>query len=179
MANNIELIPASELPVAEGAEIDVLCIENGELKRKEFDSGVKSVNGIEPDDSGNVEVNGVKSVNGIEPDDNGNVKVSDFYFLGVSQVDENHLYYGYIRPDLVDAILNALSKKTAMPNVNINYWSHYTAVGVYYDINCNLDSFDKNKDYATIGWFTNEGNFIREKIFATQEAYDEYEASQS
>lgn len=35
MANNIELIAASELPVAEGTEVDVLCIENGELKRKE------------------------------------------------------------------------------------------------------------------------------------------------
>ena len=33
--NNIELIPASELPVAEGTEVDVLCVENGELKRKE------------------------------------------------------------------------------------------------------------------------------------------------
>lgn len=183
MANNIELIPASELPVAEGTEVDVLCVENGELKRKEGASlggGVKTVNGIEPDETGNIEVDsGVKSVNGIEPDENGNVEVSDFYFLGISEVDESHLYYGYIRPDLVDAILDALSKKTAMPNVNINYWSHYTAVGVFYNINCNLDGFDKNKNYATIGWFTDEGNFKQYNIFATQEAYDKYEASQS
>lgn len=79
MANNIELIPASELPVAEGTEVDVLCVENGELKRKEGASlggGVKTVNGIEPDENGDVEVSsGVRTVNGIEPDDNGNVEV--------------------------------------------------------------------------------------------------------
>lgn len=30
----IELIPASELPVAEGDEVSVLCVEDGELKQK-------------------------------------------------------------------------------------------------------------------------------------------------
>lgn len=160
MPNNIELIPASELPVAEGNEVEMLVVENGELKRKEADSGVKTVNGI-------------------EPDEHGNVNAGDFYFLGVSGVDETHLYYGYIRPDVVDAILDALSEKTAMPNVNINYWSHYTAVGVFYDISRNLDSFNKDRDYATIGWFTADGQFKTNYIFATQAAYDEYEASQS
>lgn len=66
MENKFELIPASELPVAEGNEVDVLCVENGELKRKEgasLDGGVKSVNGITPDESGDVEVS-----SGNEPD---------------------------------------------------------------------------------------------------------------
>lgn len=34
MAENINLIPANELPVAEGDEVSVLCLENGELKQK-------------------------------------------------------------------------------------------------------------------------------------------------
>ena len=34
MSERIELIPASELPVAEGDEVSVLCLENGELKQK-------------------------------------------------------------------------------------------------------------------------------------------------
>lgn len=32
---SIEFIAAKDLPVAEGNEVDVLCVENGELKRKE------------------------------------------------------------------------------------------------------------------------------------------------
>lgn len=32
--NNINFIPANELPEAEGDEVSVLCIENGELKQK-------------------------------------------------------------------------------------------------------------------------------------------------
>lgn len=31
---NIEFIPASNLPTTEAEEVDVLCVENGELKRK-------------------------------------------------------------------------------------------------------------------------------------------------
>ena len=31
---NIEFIPASSLPTTEAEEVDVLCVENGELKRK-------------------------------------------------------------------------------------------------------------------------------------------------
>lgn len=34
MSENINFIPANELPVAEGDEVSVLCIENGELKLK-------------------------------------------------------------------------------------------------------------------------------------------------
>lgn len=34
MAENIEFIPANELPVAEGDEVSVLCLENGEMKQK-------------------------------------------------------------------------------------------------------------------------------------------------
>lgn len=34
MSENINFIPASELPLAEAKEVDVLCVENGELKRK-------------------------------------------------------------------------------------------------------------------------------------------------
>lgn len=34
MADNINLIPASELPVTEAEEVEVLCIDGGELKRK-------------------------------------------------------------------------------------------------------------------------------------------------
>ena len=34
MAENINLIPASDLPITEAKEVDVLCVENGELKRK-------------------------------------------------------------------------------------------------------------------------------------------------
>lgn len=32
--SNIEFIPANELPTTESNEVDVLCVENGELKRK-------------------------------------------------------------------------------------------------------------------------------------------------
>ena len=32
--SNIEFIPASNLPTTEASEVDVLCVENGELKRK-------------------------------------------------------------------------------------------------------------------------------------------------
>ena len=34
MSENINFIPANELPVAEGDEVSVLCLENGELKLK-------------------------------------------------------------------------------------------------------------------------------------------------
>lgn len=34
MSENINLIPVTELPVAEGNGVEVLCIENGELKKK-------------------------------------------------------------------------------------------------------------------------------------------------
>jgi hypothetical protein len=34
MDKNINLIPAKNLPIAEAEEVDVLCVENGELKRK-------------------------------------------------------------------------------------------------------------------------------------------------
>ena len=34
MSEKIEFIPASALPVAEGDEVSVLCLENGELKQK-------------------------------------------------------------------------------------------------------------------------------------------------
>lgn len=34
MSENINFIPATELPEAEGDEVSVLCIENGELKQK-------------------------------------------------------------------------------------------------------------------------------------------------
>lgn len=34
MAEKIEFIPANELPVAEGDEVSVLCLENGEMKQK-------------------------------------------------------------------------------------------------------------------------------------------------
>lgn len=34
MAENINFISANELPVAEGDEVSVLCLENGELKQK-------------------------------------------------------------------------------------------------------------------------------------------------
>lgn len=34
MSENINFIPATELPVAEGEEVSVLCLENGEMKQK-------------------------------------------------------------------------------------------------------------------------------------------------
>ena len=34
MSENINFIPATELPEAEGDEVSVLCVENGELKQK-------------------------------------------------------------------------------------------------------------------------------------------------
>ena len=34
MSESINFIPANELPVAEGDEVSVLCLENGELKQK-------------------------------------------------------------------------------------------------------------------------------------------------
>ncbi len=36
---NIEFIPAKDLPAAETNEVDVLCVENGELKRKAISLG--------------------------------------------------------------------------------------------------------------------------------------------
>lgn len=46
MSEKIEFIPAKDLPVAEGDEVDVLCMENGELKRKE---GASIGGGVQPD----------------------------------------------------------------------------------------------------------------------------------
>lgn len=34
MSENINFIPAAELPITAAKEVDVLCVENGELKRK-------------------------------------------------------------------------------------------------------------------------------------------------
>lgn len=34
MSEKINFIPATDLPVAEGDEVSVLCLENGEMKRK-------------------------------------------------------------------------------------------------------------------------------------------------
>lgn len=34
MADNYELIAAKDLPATDAAEVDVICVENGELKRK-------------------------------------------------------------------------------------------------------------------------------------------------
>lgn len=34
MSENINFIPANELPIAEGDEVSVLCLENGEMKQK-------------------------------------------------------------------------------------------------------------------------------------------------
>ena len=148
MANNIELIPASELPVAEGAEIDVLCIENGELKRKEFDSGVKSVNGIEPDDSGNVEVNGVKSVNGIEPDDNGNVEVNETYDvvidLGVLPEEINGSCFNHVT--VPADTYNKLSEKLANGEHPKGKFM-YTIIEKYTDDN---DELHENIMYSSI-----------------------------
>ena len=58
MSEKIELIPAAELPVAESDDVEALVIEGGELKRKEAGGEVRSVNGIKPDEHGNVEVGG-------------------------------------------------------------------------------------------------------------------------
>ena len=58
MSEKIELIPAAELPVAESDDVEALVIEGGELKRKEAGGEVRSVNGIKPDEHGNVEVSG-------------------------------------------------------------------------------------------------------------------------
>ena len=43
-----------------------------------IDTGVLTVNGVEPDENGNVEIEagGVQTVNGVEPDENGNVDVN-------------------------------------------------------------------------------------------------------
>ena len=58
--------------------------ENGEVKRvpKVTMGKVKSVNGNEPDENGNIEIpissaGGVQTVNGEQPDENGNVKVCE------------------------------------------------------------------------------------------------------
>ena len=34
MSENINLIPAAQLPLTEAEEVEVLCVDNGELKRK-------------------------------------------------------------------------------------------------------------------------------------------------
>lgn len=44
MSENINFIPANELPEAEGDEVSVLCVENGELKQKSA-SGLGSSGG--------------------------------------------------------------------------------------------------------------------------------------
>lgn len=56
---------------------NVLIEENDEIKRvpKSVMGKVKTVNGVEPDENGNVSVGEVKTVNGASPDENGNVEV--------------------------------------------------------------------------------------------------------
>jgi hypothetical protein len=43
MAENINFIPANELPEAVGDEIEVLCVENGQMKRKTGSLGGKGL----------------------------------------------------------------------------------------------------------------------------------------
>lgn len=106
MAEKIELIPASELPVAEGDEVDVLCVENGELKRKEGAS-LGGGNNAETSDLV-IGINGWGA--GIDTSDNitfvegninnvlsafseGRTPVVKFRFFMESQSD--YCYYGY------------------------------------------------------------------------------------
>ena len=69
-------------------------------------TGVKTVNGIEPDDTGNVAVEipagGVQTVNGVAPDENGNVSVeidlSNYMTLNTDQaVSDKHIKYKHIQ----------------------------------------------------------------------------------
>ena len=68
---NIEFIPASNLPITEGSEVDVLCVENGELKRKaislsgdpEYDLILRVVGGWD-EESGNNIVNEYEVIQG-------------------------------------------------------------------------------------------------------------------
>ena len=59
---NIEFIPAKDLPTTEGSEVDVLCVENGELKRKaislggdpEYDLILRVVSGWDEESGNNI-----------------------------------------------------------------------------------------------------------------------------
>ena len=59
---NIEFIPAKDLPTTEGNEVDVLCVENGELKRKaislsgdpEYDLILRVVGGWDEESGNNI-----------------------------------------------------------------------------------------------------------------------------
>ena len=63
---NIEFIPASNLPITEGSEVDVLCVENGELKLKaasglggggmEYDLILRVVGGWDEESGNNIVV---------------------------------------------------------------------------------------------------------------------------
>lgn len=69
----------SEVAVAESVtdETSVLIEEDGVIKKtaRKNIGNVKSVNGVEPDDTGDVAFDYVKSVNGVEVDTTGNVTI--------------------------------------------------------------------------------------------------------
>ncbi len=53
------------------------------------DASVKTVNGAEPDESGNVEIPVVQTVNGTEPDENGNVEIPVVHTVNGTEPDES------------------------------------------------------------------------------------------
>lgn len=63
---NMNFIPANNLPVAEGDEVEVLCLENGEMKRKSA-SGLGGGNFIQINSTGGFDADGHGLPNVYEP----------------------------------------------------------------------------------------------------------------
>lgn len=93
---NINFIPANELPVAEGNEVSVLCVENGEMKQKPSASlgAYDAIIHIEEDYSGADPVCNITVEKGALEDIVAmirNGRMPKVLFYGV-------LYYGYSLP---------------------------------------------------------------------------------
>ena len=89
MAENINLIPANELPEAIGEEVSVLCVENGELKQK-------AASGLGGGDTTLCRT-----------------YTSDDIVLGASSTSGHYI----VDPEMVAAVLNAINNKTPMPQI--------------------------------------------------------------
>lgn len=78
----------------------------GELVKK-IDKAVKSVNGVKPNEEGDVEIevstDGVKTVNGTEPDENGNVEIATL-------PDDTEQLAMLIEADMLPAVYDADGK---------------------------------------------------------------------
>ena len=112
MSENINFIPATELPEAEGDEVSVLCVENGELKQK--------------------------AASGLGGGSNDVVIVCNGFLEGVaSSGDEDYSMFSY-NPADIDGVIDAITSGTPVSVVVIEGEKDdsYAECAVYRAVKC-------------------------------------------